>query len=100
MKRLMVRALDAVHIEYPRAGVAAVRFARKHDVSTNSAISELLEGLMYENELVVADLSRARFIDLAMLNVLFAAEETARALGKEFRIELGIGPGQDVTHRP
>lgn len=85
----MGATLENVDVEFPRAGVAVVTFAGAHDVATSAVISELLEGLIQANELVVADFSSAKFIDSSMLKVLFAAERRATDLDKTLSIRLG-----------
>jgi anti-anti-sigma regulatory factor len=84
----MAADLDDVYVECPRPGVAVVIFAGKHDVATSPAISYLLEGLTRANASLVADFTSATFVDTSVLRVLFAAEERASELGKEFRIQL------------
>ena len=80
--------LKNVDVESEETGVALVVFSGVHDVATSTLIWDLFEGLIQENELVVADFCSARFIDLSMLRVAFAAEKRANELGKKFRVEL------------
>ena len=80
---------DDVEAGTPIVGVAVVSFGGEHDIA-NRTIASLLYRLTQDNELVVDDFSSAKFIDSAMLSVVFEAEERARDLGKQFRIHLGI----------
>jgi anti-anti-sigma factor len=85
----MVATPEDVTVESPRAGVAVVAFTGEHDLATSESVSEVLETLVGENELVVADFSSAQFVDSSMLNVLVATEQLARERGTIFRIQLG-----------
>ncbi len=80
--------LKDVDVESHGTGVALVVFSGAHNVATSARIWDLFEGLIQENELVVADFCSARFIDLSMLRVAFAAEKRASELGKDFRVQL------------
>ncbi|MGH3126303.1 MAG: STAS domain-containing protein [Gaiellaceae bacterium] len=73
----------------PRTGVSVVAFAGEHDLATSRLTSELFDSLVRTSDLVVADVSRAQFIDSSMLAVLIAADRLARERGKDFRIQLG-----------
>jgi anti-anti-sigma factor len=85
----MVAQLEDVMVEFPQEGVAVASFAGEHDLTTRPSISELLEGLVDGNELVVADFSQAQFVDSSILHTLLLTDRFARERGKTFRLQLG-----------
>jgi anti-anti-sigma factor len=85
----MVATLEDVQVTSPRAGVSVVSLTGEHDVATRALMSELLESLVLMNDLVVADVTEAQFIDSSMLSVFIGADKLAREQGKDFRIQLG-----------
>jgi anti-anti-sigma factor len=85
----MYHAMAAVHVEHPSAGTAVVRFMGEHDLATRDDLQALLESLVEENELVVADFSEALFVDSTTMHVLLNADSTARSRGTKLRVQLG-----------
>jgi len=81
--------LEDVQVERPADGTAVVVFSGEHDLATKDEVTNLLESLLREDDLLVADFSSASFVDSAMLGVLLATNEQARELGKTFRLQLG-----------
>src|SRR5512145_276234 len=62
--------LDDVQVEQPAPGTAVAVFSGEHDLATRDEVTELLTSLVDANELVVADLSSAQFVDSSILRVL------------------------------
>ena len=85
----MYDSLRDVQVERPAPDAAIVMFSGEHDLSDRDAVEELLEALVEENDLVVADFSGATFVDSTMLHVLVRADQAARARGRRFRLQLG-----------
>jgi anti-anti-sigma factor len=85
----MGATLEDVRVTSPRPGVCVVCLCGEHDAATRVLMAELFEDLFVKNDLVVADVTEAQFIDSAMLSTFFAAEKLAREQGKDFRIQLG-----------
>jgi anti-anti-sigma factor len=85
----MYDAMDDVRVERPTADSAVVRFMGEHDLATRDEVKALLEQLVEENRLVVADFSEAKFVDSTTLHVLLEADMAARARGGRFRLQLG-----------
>jgi anti-anti-sigma factor len=85
----MVATLEDVEVTAPRPGVCVVSLRGEHDAATRVSMSELFHDLVLTNDLVVADVTQAQFIDSAMLSTFFVAEKLAREQGKDFRIQLG-----------
>jgi anti-anti-sigma factor len=81
--------LEDVTVERPSDGSAVVVFSGEHDMATKDEVGNLLDSLLWEGDLLVADFSSARFVDASMLGVLIATNEQARKLGKTFRLQLG-----------
>jgi anti-anti-sigma factor len=84
-----VATLEDVQVTSPRSGVSVVSFYGEHDLATSQSTAELLDSLLLANDLVIADVSDAQFIDASMLHVLIVADKAARARGADFRIRLG-----------
>ena len=85
----MVKPLEDVVVERRADGVAVVSFHGEHDSFTKSAVSSLLKSLVKENDLVIADLSEAQFVDSSLLHTLVKTNKLARARGTSFRLRLG-----------
>ena len=85
-----MEVLKDVSVQSPTAGVALIFVSGAHTYATTTRVVDLLNGLIRENDLVVADFCSARFIDLTMLRALFAGKQTAHKLGKEFRIQMPV----------
>ena len=83
--------IEGIEVASPGAGVAVVSFVDEHDLATKAELSSLLHALVRQNELVVADLSRALFIDSSTLNVLLSAHKLALERGTGFTVELKDG---------
>lgn len=85
-------ALGDVQVERPAPRTAVVTFSGEHDLGTKESVEALLDSLVEENDLVVADFSRARFVDAAMIGALLDADLAARTRGSTFRLQLGTLP--------
>jgi anti-anti-sigma factor len=81
--------LHDVRVERPRADAAVVVFTGEHDLMTASRVQTLLDSLVEQNHLVVADFSEAEFVDSSVLNTLFRAHSAAESRGSSFRLQLG-----------
>jgi anti-anti-sigma factor len=86
-----VATLEGVAVAPAGDGVVVVSFTDEHDLTTSFGISELLDGLIRENELVVADFSDALFVDSSTLRVLVEAHKLALDRGTGFKLQLGDG---------
>ena len=78
-----------VGVENPAPGVAVAVFSGEHDLATKDAVVDLLDSLLGSNDLVVADFTEAKFIDAAILGVLFDAHERAAEQGATLRLQIG-----------
>jgi anti-anti-sigma factor len=85
----MYDAMTHVHVERPAVGTAFVTFTGEHDLATRDDLTALLDSLIEENNLVVADFSQALFVDSTMMYVLVNADAAARARGRKLRLQLG-----------
>jgi anti-anti-sigma factor len=81
-----------VRVDSPGDGVVVVEFGDEHDVTTKEVVRALLARLIDENDLVVADVTDARFIDSSFIHNVLVADETAKEKGKAFRLQLGTAP--------
>jgi anti-anti-sigma factor len=90
-----LRMLDLpqnVELEQPTSGVAVVSFTGEHDLAARDQARDLLSRLVDKNRLVVADFSRADFVDSWILAVLQDIGRAAREGGVTFRLQLGTAP--------
>ena len=88
--------LEDVLVERPADGTAVVVFSDEHDLATKGEVTELLDSLLSENHLLVADFSSASFVDSSMLQVILATNQKAQEQGKVFRLQLGTA---DIVRR-
>ncbi len=81
--------MENVRVERPSLGTAVVTFTGEHDLMARDALSTLLDSLIEDNDLVVADFSQATFVDSATIHVLLNSDMAARQRGRIFRLQLG-----------
>jgi anti-anti-sigma factor len=82
------KALEDVTVEQTAPNTAIAVFSGEHDLATKNEIRELLISLVEENELIVADFSRAEFVDSSILDVLRDVDKDAQDRGRTFRLQL------------
>ena len=92
----MAPTLEDVLVERPTSGTAVVVFSGEHDMATKGEVKDILDALLREDDLLVADFSSASFVDSSILSVLLDTNEQARELGKTFRLQLGTA---DIVRR-
>jgi anti-anti-sigma factor len=85
----MYDAMADVCVERPTVGTAVVTFTGEHDLGARDDLADLLDSLVEENDLVVADFSEALFVDSTTMYVLVNADAAARARGRKLRLQLG-----------
>jgi anti-anti-sigma factor len=85
----MYDAMADVCVERPTIGTAVVTFTGEHDLAARDDLEYLLDSLVEENDLVVADFSEALFVDSTTMYVLVNADAAARARGRKLRLQLG-----------
>ena len=85
----MYNPMDDVQVEFPSLGTAVVTFEGEHDLLARDELRALLDSLVEQNNLVVADFSRAEFVDSTTLHALLDADAAARVRGTTFRLQLG-----------
>ena len=78
-----------VTVDRPTSRVAVVSFMGEHDLATRDETRDLLARLANEERLVVADFSKAEFVDSSILAVLRSSARAARERGTTFRVQLG-----------
>ena len=84
--------LQDIRVERPSPDAAVVEFTGEHDLAEADRIQSLLESLLEQNAVVVADFSEAQFVDSSVLRTLFRAHLAAEAGGSSFRLQLGTAP--------
>jgi anti-anti-sigma factor len=85
-----------IRVERPTADTAVAAFVGDHDLAGRDDTRALLESLIDDNRLVVADLSEATFIDSATIHLLLVAHTAARVRGRTFRVQTG---STDIVRR-
>jgi anti-anti-sigma factor len=85
----MMGGLKDIRVEQPTSEAGVVEFTGEHDLSQADRIQSLLESLVEQNAVVVADFSEAEFVDSSVLRTLFRAHLAAESRGKSFRLQLG-----------
>jgi anti-anti-sigma factor len=90
-ERTKVGTLEGIVVASAGDGVVVVSFTDEHDLATSTRVGELLDGLVRKNDLVVADLSDALFVDSSTLRVLIRAHKLAVDRDSRFRLLLGDG---------
>jgi anti-anti-sigma factor len=85
----MYDPMDDVKVERPTPGTVVVNFMGEHDLVARQELRELLDSLVEENEVVVANVSQAQFVDSSTIQALIDADALARVWGKTFRLQLG-----------
>ena len=81
-----------IEVIYPSPGVAVVVCSGEHDMTTREEVDRLFGLLVAENELVVIDVSEARFIDSSFVNNVLKADRLARQTEKVLRLQIGTTP--------
>ena len=79
---------EDVLVERPADGTAVVVFSGEHDLASATEVRELLDSLLVQDDLVVADFSTAQFVDSSILKVVLETHARADELGKVFRLQL------------
>ena len=81
-----------IEVLYPSPGAAVVECTGEHDMTTRDDLDRLFGLLVAENELVVIDVSEARFIDSSFVNNVLKADRLARQKAKALRLQIGTTP--------
>jgi anti-anti-sigma factor len=81
-----------IEVLYPRPGAAVVVCTGEHDMTTRDETDRLLGLLVSENELVVIDVSEARFIDSSFVNNVLKADRLAHQHERSVRLQIGTTP--------
>ena len=81
-----------IEVLYPSPGTAVVECTGEHDMTTREETDRLFGLLVVENDLVVIDVSAARFIDSSFVNNLLKADRLARQQEKRLRLQIGSAP--------
>ena len=89
---VQVRSLEDVVVSRPRPGAAVVECRGEHDLSTRGEFAALLKRLLADSDLVVVDVSEAKFIDSSFINNLFIANGFARSYDAQFRLQHATSP--------
>jgi anti-anti-sigma factor len=80
---------DEIRVERPTADSAVVVLTGQHDLSNSPDLERLLDSLIAETKLVVADVSEAEFVDSTIPDTLVRMHRQAAEVGRTFRVQLG-----------
>ncbi len=78
-----------IEVLYTSSGAAVVECTGEHDMTTREEVDRLFGLLVADNELVVIDVSEARFIDSSFVNNVLKADRLARQKAKVVRLQIG-----------
>ncbi len=81
-----------IEVFYARAGAVVVECTGEHDMTSREETDRLLGLLVSQNELVVVDVSGARFIDSSFVNNVLKADRLAREVDRRLRLQIGDTP--------
>jgi anti-anti-sigma factor len=80
--------IDVV-VSTPRPGAAVIDLRGEHDLVTKDELSALVANLVDTHELVVIDVTRAKFIDSSVVTTVLTYDRIARERGKKLRLQVG-----------
>ena len=77
---------------HPAPRQAVLELLGEHDYASKDDVAWPLLSLVEETELLVVDVSEAKFIDSSILHNLVRADRAARELGSSLRLQVGTTP--------
>lgn len=84
--------MDGIEIIHPGDGIAVVELHGEHDWATSGEVATLLKSEVRSNDLVVVDVSGAKFVDSSFLHNLVLADNVASVRGSRFVPQMGTAP--------
>jgi anti-anti-sigma factor len=85
--------MEDVEVTHPGGRtIAVIELHGEHDLATKREVADLLAREVSYNDIVVVDVSDARFIDCSILHNLVRADRDARARGSRFVLQMGTAP--------
>jgi anti-anti-sigma factor len=88
--------MDEIEVTHPGESVAVIALHGEHDLLTREEIAALLAGEVLGNDLVVVDVSDAKFVDASFLHNLAIADRAASGRGSRFVLQMGTA---DIVRR-
>ena len=88
----MYDTLLNIEVLRPRPGVGIVECKGEHDLATKAEVAGLFAALVAECEVVVVDVSEAKFIDCSFLHNLAEAQRLSRERGGTVRLQVDTAP--------
>jgi anti-anti-sigma factor len=89
---VQVVSLEDVVVSLPRPGAAVVECTGEHDLTSSDELGGLVSKLVLENDLLVIDVTEAKFIDSSFLHLLVKADRLCRERGSTFRVQHSTAP--------
>ena len=81
-----------IDIRSPQPGSALIVLGGEHDLYSADRLRQTTDDMLFGNEHLIVDLSKAEFIDSTIIGVLIHAMKKAEGLDRRFSVVLGTAP--------
>jgi len=81
-----------IEVRSPREGAALIVLGGEHDLHSADRLRQTTDDMLFGNEHLILDLSRAEFIDSTIIGVLIHAMKKAEGCDRKFTVVLGTAP--------
>jgi anti-sigma B factor antagonist len=82
-----------IEVRSPQPGAALVVLSGEHDLHSADRLRQTTDDMLFGNEHLIVDLSRAEFIDSTIIGVLVEAMKKADGRDRKFSVVVGTVPG-------
>jgi anti-anti-sigma factor len=81
-----------IEVRSPQPGAALVVLGGEHDLHSADRLRQTIDDMLFGNEHLIVDLSRAEFIDSTIIGVLVEAMKKADGRDRKFSVVVGTAP--------
>jgi anti-sigma B factor antagonist len=81
-----------IEVRSPQPGVALIALGGEHDLHSADRLRQTIDDVLFGNEHLIVELSKAEFIDSTIIGVLVQAMKNAEGRDRKFTIVLGTAP--------
>jgi anti-anti-sigma factor len=81
-----------IEVRSPRPGAALIVLGGEHDLHSAESLRQTTDDVLFGNEHLIVDLSKAEFIDSTIIGVLVQAMKNAEGRDRKFTVVLGAAP--------
>ena len=81
-----------IEVRSPQQGAALVVLGGEHDLYSADRLRQTTDDMLFGNEHLIVDISRAEFIDSTIIGVLIHARKKAEGCDRKFTLVLGTAP--------